>query len=437
MKKGILSFASLAFLGVLMNAQEIKFEEYDLPNGLHVILHQDNSSPLVTTSVYYSVGSKDEAKGRTGFAHFFEHLLFEGTKNIKRGDWSKIVSSNGGGNNATTDNDRTYYYEDFPSNNEQLGLWMEAERMRHAVISQIGVDTQREVVKEEKRLRFDNRPYGNLFTAITQTMFPNSQYGWTPIGSMDDLNSAKLEEFQDFYKKFYIPNNAVLVVAGDIKPAQTKKWINDYFSTIPKGATIIRNFTEDTPITQEKSVTFTDPNIQLPMYLYSYRTPGNTTRDSKVMDLVSSYLSGGKSSVLYKKLVDQDKKALQVSAESLAFEKAGFFACLAIPMGKTPEGELRSVIDSEIKKLQTDLISDEDLQKLQNKFENQFVNQNSNIHSRAESLATYYALTGNTNLINKEIDIYRGITKEDIRNAARKYLNPNQRIIINYVPEKK
>lgn len=245
MKKGILSFASLAFLGVLMNAQEIKFEEYDLPNGLHVILHQDNSSPLVTTSVYYSVGSKDESKGRTGFAHFFEHLLFEGTKNIKRGDWSKIVSSNGGGNNATTDNDRTYYYEDFPSNNEQLGLWMEAERMRHAVISQIGVDTQREVVKEEKRLRFDNRPYGNLFTAITQTMFPNSQYGWTPIGSMDDLNSAKLEEFQDFYKKFYIPNNAVLVVAGDIKPAQTKKWINDYFSTIPKGAAIIRNFTEE------------------------------------------------------------------------------------------------------------------------------------------------------------------------------------------------
>ncbi|PUB30929.1 putative Zn-dependent peptidase [Elizabethkingia sp. YR214] len=437
MKKGILSFASLAFLGALMSAQEIKFEEYDLPNGLHVILHQDNSSPLVTTSVYYSVGSKDEAKGRTGFAHFFEHLLFEGTKNIKRGDWSKIVSSNGGGNNATTDNDRTYYYEDFPSNNEQLGLWMEAERMRHAVISQIGVDTQREVVKEEKRLRFDNRPYGNLFTAITQTMFPASQYGWTPIGSMDDLNSAKLEEFQDFYKKFYIPNNAVLVVAGDIKPAQTKKWINDYFSTIPKGASITRNFTEDSPITQEKSVTFTDPNIQLPMYLYSYRTPGNTTRDSKIMDLVSSYLSGGKSSVLYKKLVDQDKKALQVSAESLAFEKAGVFACIAIPMGKTPEGELRSAIDNEIKKLQTDLISDEDLQKLQNKFENQFVNQNSNIHSRAESLATYYALTGNTNLINKEIDIYRGITKEDIRNAAKKYLNPNQRIIINYVPEKK
>ena len=437
MKKRVLSFASLAFLGILMNAQEIKFEEYDLPNGLHVILHKDNSAPTVTTSVYYSVGSKDEVKGRTGFAHFFEHLLFEGTKNIKRGDWSKIVSSNGGSNNATTDNDRTYYYEDFPSNNEQLGLWMEAERMRHAIISQVGVDTQREVVKEEKRLRFDNTPYGNLFTALTANMFPTSQYGWTPIGSMEDLNSAKLEEFQAFYKKFYIPNNAVLVVAGDIKPEQTKKWINEYFASIPKGTEITRTFTEDAPITQEKSVNFTDPNIQLPMYLYTYRTPGSTTRDSKIMDMVSTYLSGGKSSVLYKKLVDQDKKALEVGAESLAFQKAGLFACIAIPMGKTTEAELRSVLDSEIKKLQTDLISDQDFQMLQNKVENQFVNQNSSIHGIAESLATYYAQSGNTNLINKEIDIYRGITKEDIRNAAKKYLNPNQRVIINYLPEKK
>lgn len=291
-----------------MNAQEIKFEEYDLPNGLHVILHQDNSSPLVTTSVYYSVGSKDEAKGRTGFAHFFEHLLLKGLKilNVVIGPRLYLLTEEV--TMLPLIMTELIIMKISLRNNEQLGLWMEAERMRHAVISQIGVDTQREVVKEEKRLRFDNRPYGNLFTAITQTMFPNSQYGWTPIGSMDDLNSAKLEEFQDFYKKFYIPNNAVLVVAGDIKPAQTKKWINDYFSTIPKGATIIRNFTEDTPITQEKSVTFTDPNIQLPMYLYSYRTPGNTTRDLKVMDLVSSYLSGGKSSVLYKKLVDQIKK---------------------------------------------------------------------------------------------------------------------------------
>ena len=201
MKKTLLSFAAIAFLGTAMNAQQIKFEEYDLPNGLHVILHQDNSAPVITTGVMYHVGSKDEVKGRTGFAHFFEHLLFEGTPNIKRGEWMKIVASNGGQNNANTTSDRTYYYETFPSNNEQLGLWMEAERMRHAVINQIGVDTQREVVKEEKRMRMDNQPYGNLLTAILNNLYTNHPYHWPTIGSMEDLNAAKLDEFLDFYKK--------------------------------------------------------------------------------------------------------------------------------------------------------------------------------------------------------------------------------------------
>jgi predicted Zn-dependent peptidase len=422
---------------MMLNAQQIKFEEYDLPNGLHVILHQDNSAPVVTTSVMYHVGAKDEVKGRTGFAHFFEHLLFEGTPNIKRGEWFKIVSSNGGSNNANTTNDRTYYYETFPSNNEQLGLWMEAERMRQAVINQIGVDTQREVVKEEKRMRMDNQPYGNLFTAILENMFTNSQYHWPTIGSMDDLNAAKLDEFIAFYKKYYVPNNATLVVAGDIKPEQTKKWISEYYGSIPKGAAITRTYTKDAPITQEKVVTYNDPNIQLPAYIYGYRIPANTERDSKVLSMVSAYLSGGKSSVLYKKLVDQDKKALQVSANPIAFEKEGVFAFFAIPMGPTPEGDLRKVIDDEIKKMQTTLISDEDYQKLQNQFENQFVNQNSSIQGIAGSLATNHMLMGDTNLINKEIDIYRGITKEDLRNAAKKYLNPNQRVIINYLPTAK
>ena len=186
MRKRFLSIAMAASFAMLFNAQQIKFEEYDLPNGLHVILHQDNSAPVVTTSVMYHVGAKDEAAGRTGFAHFFEHLLFEGTKNIKRGEWFKLVSSNGGSNNANTSPDRTYYYETFPSNNEQLGLWMEAERLRHPVINQIGVDTQREVVKEEKRLRMDNQPYGGLFNAILTTLFKKHPYKGTVIGSMED-----------------------------------------------------------------------------------------------------------------------------------------------------------------------------------------------------------------------------------------------------------
>ena len=349
----------------------------------------------------------------------------------------KIVASNGGQNNANTTSDRTYYYETFPSNNEQLGLWMEAERMRHAVINQIGVDTQREVVKEEKRMRMDNQPYGNLLTAILNNLFTNHPYHWPTIGSMEDLNAAKLDEFLDFYKKYYVPNNATLVVAGDLKPEQTKKWIEEYYGSIPKGEVFPKNFTKDAPISQEKEVTVTDPNIQLPAYIFAYRTPSNKEKDAYALQMLSTYLSNGKSSVLYKKLVDQDKKALAVQAFNMGMEDAGVFAFFTIPMGATTKATLQSDIDAEIKKLQTELISQEDYQKLQNQFENQFVNSNSSIQGIASSLATYNVLMGNTNLINKEIDIYRSITKEDLKNAANKYLNNNQRIIINYIPEKK
>ena len=436
MRKRFLSIAMAASLAMLFNAQQIKFEEYDLPNGLHVILHQDNSAPVVTTSVMYHVGAKDEAAGRTGFAHFFEHLLFEGTKNIKRGEWFKLVSSNGGSNNANTSPDRTYYYETFPSNNEQLGLWMEAERLRHPVINQIGVDTQREVVKEEKRLRMDNQPYGGLFNAILTTLFKKHPYKGTVIGSMEDLNSAKLEEFNAFFKKYYIPNNATLVVAGDIKPEQTKKWINEYFGSIPKGTPITRNFPKETPITQEFEETIYDANIQIPAYIFAYRTPAGNERDAYILSMLGSYLSKGKSSVLYKKLVDNEKKALAVEAFSLGLVDHSIFAFFAIPMGNTSKDVLKKDIDVEIKKLQTDLISEEDYQKLQNQVENDFVNANSSVEGIANTLADSYLLKGNTNLINEEINIYRSITREDLRNAARKYLNSNQRAIINYLPKK-
>ena len=436
MRKRFLSIAMAASFAMLFNAQQIKFEEYDLPNGLHVILHQDNSAPVVTTSVMYHVGAKDEAAGRTGFAHFFEHLLFEGTKNIKRGEWFKLVSANGGSNNANTNPDRTYYYETFPSNNEQLGLWMEAERLRHPVINQIGVDTQREVVKEEKRLRIDNQPYGGLFNAILTTLFKKHPYKGTVIGSMEDLNSAKLEEFNAFFKKYYIPNNATLVVAGDIKPEQTKKWINEYFGSIPKGTPITRNFPKETPITQEFEETIYDANIQIPAYIFAYRTPAGNERDAYILSMLGSYLSKGKSSVLYKKLVDNEKKALAVEAFNLGLVDHSIFAFFAIPMGNTSKDVLKKDIDAEIKKLQTDLISEEDYQKLQNQVENDFVNANSSVEGIANTLADSYLLKGNTNLINEEINIYRSITREDLRNAARKYLNSNQRAIINYLPKK-
>lgn len=437
MKKIGFMFALMGMLGASSHAQKIEFEEYDLPNGLHVILHQDHSAPVVVTSVMYHVGAKDEQPDRTGFAHFFEHLLFEGTENIGRGEWFKIVSSNGGQNNANTTDDRTYYYEVFPSNSLKLGLWMESERLMHPVINQVGVDTQNEVVKEEKRLRIDNQPYGNLLKAVKENMFKVHPYRWTTIGEMEHLDAAKLDEFIAFFHKFYVPNNAVLIVAGDFEKEQAKKWISDYFGPIPSGTVTPKKHYEEQPITKQINAEWQDPNVQIPMVVTAYRTPSMKSRDAKVLDMLSMILSDGKSSRLYKRLVDDEKKALQVASFNYSQEDYGTYFIFALPLGDTPLTDLTKEFSEEVKKLQTDLITEREYEKLLNKLENQFVSSNSNIEGVAHSLAEYYLLYGDVNLINNEMEIYRSITREEIREVAKKYLNDNQRLVLIYGPEKK
>lgn len=436
MKQLLYVFFMFASIGML-SAQEVAFEEYDLDNGLHVILHQDNGAPVVTTAVMYHVGAKDEDPEKTGFAHFFEHLLFEGTKNIERGEWFKIVSSNGGNNNANTTQDRTYYYEVFPSNNLELGLWLESERLMHPIINQIGVDTQKEVVQEERRLRYDNAPYGRWREQMFINLFEKHPYRWQTIGSLEHLASATLEDFKKFNKIYYVPNNAALVVAGDIDIAETKKMIQDYFGPIPKGAPIQRNTFVEDPITETIKATYYDPNIQIPAILMGYRTPAQTDRDAYVLDMISTYLSSGKSSKLYKKLVDEQKMALQVFAFNGSQEDYGAYILGALPVGDNSLEDIKNEIDEEIVKIQNELISERDYQKLQNIFENNFVNSNSSVEGIANSLARYYMLYDDTNLINSEIDIYRSITREEIKEVANKYLNPNQRVELEYLPEQK
>ena len=416
-------------------SQNVDFIEYDLDNGLHVILHQDKTVPLAVTSVMYHVGSKDDSPDRTGFAHFFEHLLFEGTKNIDRGQFMKIVESNGGSLNAYTSNDETYYFEFFPSNKLELGLWLESERMLHPVIDEIGVQTQNEVVKEEKRSNYDNRPYGQLLPQITQSLFKKHPYRWLPIGSMEHLDSATLDEFIAYNKKFYVPNNAVLVVAGNFEIDDVKKKISDYFGPIPRGNDVPRiNITED-PITAEIKKKFYDPNIQLPMGLVSYRIPSFKDRDAYVLDMISSILSGGKSSRLYKKMVDDKKVSVQVQAVNLSFEDYGIYVILSLPVGENTLQTLYDNIDEEIEKLKVDLISDREYEKLQNEFENSFISTNASMSGIANSLASYYLLHDNVNLINERLDIYKSITKEEIRDVANKYLNKDSRAVIDYLPE--
>lgn len=437
MKRYLLSMLFMLAIIASPLAQEVAFEEYDLDNGLHVILHQDNSAPVVTTAVMYHVGSKDEDPQKTGFAHFFEHLLFEGTKNIKRGEWDQIVSSNGGSGNANTFLDRTYYYETFPSNSLETGLWLESERLLHPIIGQVGVDTQKEVVQEERRLRVDNSPYGAFFEVLLKNLYTKHPYRWAVIGSLDHLASATLEDFKNFNETYYVPNNAVLVIAGDFETEKTKKMVADYFGPIPKGAEIQRNVVVEDPITNTIKATHYDPNIQIPAILLAYRTPGQAERDAYVINMISTYLSDGESSKLYKKLVDEKKIALQIFSVPIDAEDYSSYVVGGLPVGENSIQDIKNEIDAEILKIQSELISEKDYQKLQNKFENNFVNANSSISGIANSLAENYMLRDNTNLINTEIDIYRSITREEIMEVAKKYLKVNQRVELEYLPEQK
>ena len=435
MKNTLFAFFIIAFAH-LSSAQKVAFEEFTLDNGLHVILHQDKSAPVIITSVMYHVGTKNENLNRTGFAHFFEHLLFEGTENIGRGEWMKIVSGNGGTNNANTSVDRTYYYEVFPSNNLELAIWMEAERMLHPVINQIGVDTQKEVVKEEKRLKVDNQPYGNVIKVVKENLFIKHPYRWDIDGKMEHIDAATLEEFKAFNKKFYVPNNAVLVVAGNFETAQATTWIKKYFNPVKKAPAVEKISINEEPIAKTLQATFEDPNVQIPAIVAAYRVPSMKSKDARILELISALLSEGKSSILYKKIVDDKKMALQVGAYTMQQEDYGMYILYGLPLGENTTASILKEIDEEILKLQTDLISERDFQKLQNKIENDFVNNNATVEGIAENLATYYLLYGDVNLINTNIKNYLSITREDIRTAAKTYLNSNQRLLLDYVPSK-
>jgi len=436
-----LRFLSLLALGVatLSNtsqaAEKIKFTEYDLPNGLHVILHEDHATPIVAVSVMYHVGSKNEKVGRTGFAHFFEHLLFEGSENIKRGEYMKLVQAAGGQLNANTSQDRTFYFESLPSNQLELGLWMESERMLHAKIDTIGVETQRKVVKEEKKQSYDNRPYGQLLKVVYENSFTEHPYHWTPIGYDKDLSEATIEEFINFYKTYYVPNNATLVIGGDIDPIKTKALIAKYFGSIPKGTKeLYRPSIVEPAQTAEKRTTFYD-NIQLPALIISYRAPKPFTKDAYAMQLLAQLLSQGNSSRLRNALVDKQQKAVEVGAFPMPSEDPGVVMMFAIANMGIKNAELETAMNEEIEKVRTTLISDEEYKKLMNQIESDFINQNRRILGIIENLATNYTYLKNTNLVNTELALYQQVTKEDIMRVAKQYLTKENRLVVDYLPK--
>ncbi|MCX6203146.1 MAG: pitrilysin family protein [Bacteroidetes bacterium] len=437
-KLGATLLASLFSLSLVpANSQTIQFEKYTLPNGLKIILHEDHSAPVVAVTALYHVGSKNEDTARTGFAHFFEHLLFEGSDNIKRGEFDKYITNAGGALNANTSQDRTFYYELLPSNQVDLGLWLESERMMHAKIEQIGVNTQREVVKEEKRQRMDNRPYGSFLNEMLKRAFKVHPYKWSPIGSMDHLNAAKLEEFIQFYKTYYVPNNCVLSIAGDIDKVALKKKIEAYFGPIAKGSLPInRPSIKEPPLGGEVRDNVYD-NIQLPAIFHAYRAPKQGGEEYYAFNVLSTILSGGASSRMNKTLVDA--KQLAVAAQSVPFfnEDEGLFIALTIAnMGVKVEA-LEESMDSVVNDLKNSLVGEREFQKVKNQITTDLVNSKATMAGIAESLANNEVYFGDANLINTELEKYNKVTREDVLKVAKKYLNKENRVVLHYLPKEK
>jgi predicted Zn-dependent peptidase len=423
--------------GTLAKSQTIKFEKYTLPNGLKIILHEDHSAPVVAVTALYHVGSKNEDTARTGFAHFFEHLLFEGTDNIKRGEFDKYVTNAGGALNANTSQDRTFYYELLPSNQVDLGLWLESERMMHAKIEQIGVNTQREVVKEEKRQRIDNRPYGSFLNEILIRAYKVHPYKWSPIGSMDHLNAAKLEEFIQFYKTYYVPNNCVLSIAGDINIPELKKKIEAYFGPIAKGTLAInRPSIKEPPLGGEVRDNVYD-NIQLPAVLHAYRAPKQGGDEYYAFNVLSTILSGGASSRMNKTLVDT--KQLAVAAQSVPFfnEDDGLFIALTVANMGVKVETLEESMDSVVNELKLGLVGEREFQKVKNQITTDLVDSKGTMAGIAESLANNEVYFGDANLINTELEKYNKVTREDVLKVAKKYLNKENRVALHYLPKEK
>ena len=434
MRTPIILTAAMLATTATAQTRPIQFTEWDLDNGLHVIVHEDHTTPIVAVSVMYHVGSKNERPDRRGFAHFFEHLLFEGSENIGRGEFSRHVEDAGGILNANTNGDRTYYYEVLPSNQLQLGLWLESERMLHARVDQVGIDTQREVVKEERRQRYENQPYGSILPEVLDRAYVMHPYRWPTIGFMEDLNAASEADYKAFYETFYVPNNAVLVLAGDVDVASAKGLVQKYFGSIPQGGDVPRPEPNEPPLGREVRDVVYD-NIQLPAVVQAYRIPAYGTKEFYAVDVVNRILSSGNSSRLQRALKDEQEKAVYVGAFSFPFEHPGLAVAFAIANAGVPADSLEQAMDAEIGRLREELVSEEELEKLKAKLRTEQVMERSRLAGIASALASAHTFLGSANAVNDELDRYQAITAEDIRQAARTYFVPGNRVVLHYLPK--
>jgi predicted Zn-dependent peptidase len=412
---------------------ELEIEEYKLENGLRVVLNPDSTIPVVSVAVYYDVGSRNEREGRTGFAHLFEHMMFQGSENVKKAEHFQFIMKAGGTMNGTTSSERTNYFETLPANQLPLALWLESDRMRTLAVTQENLDNQREAVKEEKRLRYDNQPYGQVFDLLTEMVFKNFANSHSTIGSMEDLDDATVEDVQEFFRIYYAPNNAVLVISGAFENEKTKELVEKYFGTIPSQPlppSLDVNEPEEIAETYHEHE---DQLAPLPAFLIGWKIPARRTKEFNALYLAGKLLYDGESSRLYQKLVKGEESVIQLFGFTDERRGPSSVAIGAIPKPEKDLSKIRETIMHEISDIANNAPRAEEMQKLRNQLIKGTVRMRQSSMSRAQQIAEYALYDGDPSLINSELAELLEISAEDIKNAVNKYLNTENRALLDIV----
>ena len=444
-RPALLAAAILTVLPAMANAQSpsaIAIENYTLPNGLKVILAEDHSAQVVTVNVWYNVGSRNERAGRTGFAHLFEHMMFQGSANVKKGEHMSAVEQAGGTMNASTADDRTNYFQTLPSNRLNLGLWLEADRMRSLAVTKENFENQRETVKEERRLRIDNQPYAGAFQASLTSGFDAQScfaYAHETIGSMDDLNAATVADVQEFFKTYYVPNNASLVVTGDFQPAEVKQLITTYFSGIPRAADPPPVSCEQPANPGQQRRTVTDAKANLPAVLLLYRIPEYKSADTPALVFLSTILGGGESSRINRAVVRDAKAAVgsQVIAGLGPRRGPNIFAALGIANQGVSPDSLEKLLLQQLTEVAANGVTAEELAKAKNAYRAGRIGQMQTSMGRAEAIHTAEMFLGDSKAVNADLDRHMAVTVDDIKRVAAKYLRADNSVITLIKPEGK
>lgn len=415
----------------------IEFEEYVLGNGLRVILSRDHSVPIVAVDVWYHVGSAYEEEGRSGFAHLFEHMMFQGSENVGKAEHFQFVQRAGGNNNGSTTQDRTNYFETLPANRLNLGLWLEADRMRSLAVTSENFENQRSVVKEERRQRIDNQPYGQAFLTSDTLSYDFVPYRHTVIGRMVDLDNATVEDAQNFYQRYYTPNNAVLVVVGDIDPKKTMKMVEQYFGDIPRGPDIEPLTGEEPPHEAERRAVVDDKNANVPAVFVSYTIPSSTHEDMPALELLGKILTDGESSRMHNRLVKEEKAAVVVFGGVDVRRGPGLFRFISASNVGVDIAKCEELMFDEIDKLKKEGIAAKELEKAKVRFKSDFVRRRQTVLEKAEAIHDYLYFGGDLAGINTDIDRYMAVTQDDIIRVANQYFTENNRTVVIAQPAPK